>query len=280
MNTYRNLLMAGLMFCLTFTPPAFAAPRIAITQPAIHSLVVNLMQGIGEPDLVLPRTDDGQQPMDPFQVSQLLTADLVIWIGAGLEPGVAQAMERFPSIENHATTLSNTLPLMLKRDFQGIAAERQLSRDLAFWNDPKLAIMAVKQITPKLVLVDPENTERYLDNEITVIARIRKLHHEMADRLSALPAVAENFSREFSQYFTHRFLTVLPATGDDSGFQKVASRSLTVCPSMNPQTALNGKDFYFASLTRQADRVMNCAAQTGDGGRLAVQQPAHDSSRI
>jgi len=273
MNTNHKRLLAGLLLCLTYAAQAPAAPRIAVTQPALHSLVVSLMQGVAKPELILQRTQAGDQSLDPFQTGQLLTADLVIWVGSGLEPGVAQAMERFPSIGMHAATLSNTLPLLLTKDFEGVADQRQRSRDLHFWNDPRLAIMAVKQITPKLVRVDPDHTELYLDNEIVLLKRLKQTQSDIAQQFAALPTLPEGFATGFDQYFAHRFLPVTPATSAEGSTRKASLKEQPFCRLSEMSGLPIGKEYYFESMMSQARDVLSCAGRLNHRHQMADRKP-------
>ena len=97
----------------------------------------------------------------------------------------------------------------------------QLKRDPRFWSDPRLTIVAVQKITPELVRIDPEHQELYLDNEITLIKKLRNLEKNIAAMLSPVNSIQD-------QYFSHRFITYSTSSRDATGaFQKVSNNSLT-----------------------------------------------------
>jgi zinc transport system substrate-binding protein len=85
--------------CLTALPlllatPALAdVPRVAVDIAPVHALVAQVMDGVGVPDLVLP---PGASPhgyaLRPSEAGVLQGADLVVWVGPGLTPWLADPL--------------------------------------------------------------------------------------------------------------------------------------------------------------------------------------------
>ncbi|MGB7288093.1 MAG: zinc ABC transporter substrate-binding protein [Salaquimonas sp.] len=69
-------------------------PNIVVSIKPLHSLVAYLMQGIGEPKLIM---DTGATPhsfsLQPSKAKDLQDADMVIWIGPGLETFLSKPIE-------------------------------------------------------------------------------------------------------------------------------------------------------------------------------------------
>lgn len=63
---------------------------------------------------------------------------------------------------------------------------RDQTREMKFWFDPRLAIMAVRRIAPLLVHLDPEDQELYLDNEIRLVQKLKGLEPEIAVLIAPL----------------------------------------------------------------------------------------------
>ncbi|WP_120496414.1 zinc ABC transporter substrate-binding protein [Kiloniella sp. EL199] len=65
---------------------ASESPRVAVSILPVHSLVQSVMDGVGEAELLM---DQGSSPhgysLRPSQVKTLNKADLVVWVGEGLE---------------------------------------------------------------------------------------------------------------------------------------------------------------------------------------------------
>ena len=168
------------LFLMLLTSMVHAAPRVVVSIPSLHSLVVELMQGAEQPQLILAQDMADSGEMDAFQKTQMIAADMVIWVGPGLETPMAHTLAELPILNNKLITLSNYVPLLARDDYQGSLESRQLSRDLRFLTDPRLAVMAVRMITPRLVRLDPEHQELYLDNEIALIGKLKSLEQDCA----------------------------------------------------------------------------------------------------
>jgi zinc transport system substrate-binding protein len=85
----------ALTLALATALPAVAdAPRVAADIPPVHSLVARVMQGVGEPALILP---PGASPhvhaMRPSQAGVLADAEVLVWMGEALTPWLRRAVE-------------------------------------------------------------------------------------------------------------------------------------------------------------------------------------------
>ena len=86
--------------CLTALPLLFGAPaladvpRVAVDIAPVHALVAKVMDGVGVPDLVVP---PGASPhgyaLRPSEAAVLQGADLVVWVGPGLTPWLADPLD-------------------------------------------------------------------------------------------------------------------------------------------------------------------------------------------
>lgn len=74
--------------------PALAAPNVVATIKPVNSLVAGVMQGVGEPRLLV---EGGNSPhtytMRPSDAEALQNADLVFWVGPDLEFFLDEALE-------------------------------------------------------------------------------------------------------------------------------------------------------------------------------------------
>lgn len=89
----RQLTLASVLALIPFAALA-EVPRVVTDILPIHSLTARVMQGVGEPALLVPA---GASPhsftMRPSQAEALQEADLVIWIGHGLSPWMEGPLE-------------------------------------------------------------------------------------------------------------------------------------------------------------------------------------------
>lgn len=82
---------------LLATPALCDAPKVVTDTPVVDSLVRQVMNGVGEPTLLL---DQGSDPhrfqLRPSQARDLANSDLVFWIGAEMTPWLERALEATP----------------------------------------------------------------------------------------------------------------------------------------------------------------------------------------
>jgi len=253
-----------LMFVLLLllAAPLQAAPRVVVSVPPLHSLVTALMEGVAVPDLLLHSDEELQaSQLTRAQMRLVLQADLLLWSGPEFETALASALEQTPVAARQAMMMAHHLPLLAAlpgSPLAGHGAHRHadgIARDPRFWLDPRLAVIAVHHLTPHLVRLDPDNTERYLDNEIRLIARLKQMEAGLHQRLTALAGATVHIDSDASPYFYHRFgLTVQAAqhAGPATGGCFIAR-----------QDVLGGNlpadvDLYFQLLDRQAAAVLAC----------------------
>ncbi|MEY3003773.1 MAG: hypothetical protein RLZZ491_949, partial [Pseudomonadota bacterium] len=79
---------------LSATPAIADVPRVAVDIAPVHALVSQVMGELGAPDLVMP---PGASPhshaLRPSEAAALQGADLVVWVGAGLTPWLADPLD-------------------------------------------------------------------------------------------------------------------------------------------------------------------------------------------
>jgi len=84
----------SLLFSLLATTSFAEVPRVATDIAPVHSLVAAVMDGAGAPDLIIaPGASPHGYAMRPSEARNLAAADLVIWVGPGLTPWLADPLE-------------------------------------------------------------------------------------------------------------------------------------------------------------------------------------------
>jgi zinc transport system substrate-binding protein len=90
----RPTLLAGAAAAAVFAVPSFAAPTVAVDIPPVHSLVVRVMDGVGEPALIVqPGASPHGYAMRPSEAARLQSADVVVWIGEEFTPWLERSIE-------------------------------------------------------------------------------------------------------------------------------------------------------------------------------------------
>ncbi len=63
------------------------APKVVVDIAPLHSLVTQVMDGVGEPDLLIhPEMSPHSYHLRPSEAKALSQADIVFWVGEGLTP--------------------------------------------------------------------------------------------------------------------------------------------------------------------------------------------------
>jgi zinc transport system substrate-binding protein len=90
----RNLYPLSLTAILIAGTAMADVPRVAVDIAPVHSLVARVMQGVGEPSLIVPPgASPHEHSLRPSEAAALQEADLVFWIGEDLTPWMAGAVE-------------------------------------------------------------------------------------------------------------------------------------------------------------------------------------------
>ncbi len=86
--TMRSGLTAAFSLCLLATPSlgAETAPSVVVTIKPLHGLAAAVMEGVGEPYLILDETASPHgYSLRPSDARQLDEADLLVWVGPSME---------------------------------------------------------------------------------------------------------------------------------------------------------------------------------------------------
>ncbi|MDA0230287.1 MAG: zinc ABC transporter substrate-binding protein [Proteobacteria bacterium] len=139
----------------------------------VHSLAAGVMEGVGEPALLLK---DGLSPHDfslrPSHARLLQSADLLLWVGKILEFPLARYAENMPP--GRSLALGN-----------GAKA----GQNPHIWLDPQQAKGIVSAMAAKLRVLDPGHAAVYERNGATLEARIDALELELAALLQPLRGI-------------------------------------------------------------------------------------------
>jgi zinc transport system substrate-binding protein len=241
MRKHQNLLAAAFMATLPFS--ANAVPNVATDVTPIHSLVSQVMAGVGAPDLLV---QSGASPhnysLSPSEAQALQEANLVFWVGEGLTPWLERSLDNL-SLDSRKVELLEVVGTTTyafregatfdahddndhnKEKEGGHDAHDDLQHDERTeddhhehsgtdphaWLDPANGKVWLDAIAVALADKDPENAAQYLENAAAgkadidaAVSRIEITIDQLKDRQFIV-------FHDAYQYFEKRF--GIPAAG-------------------------------------------------------------------
>lgn len=221
MVSFRFAIAAGL---LSAAPAVAEVPRVVADIAPVHSLVAQVMQGVGAPELIVTT---GMSPhgyaLRPSQARALQAADLVVWIGPELTPWLDNSLQALAADAKHMGLLD--LPETITRDMRAAghedhdghddheghddhaheAAHAHSGVDPHIWLDPENGAIWLSMIARELAELDPENAAQYDAN--ATAARDRLLAAKAVISADLEPVRAQPFVtfHDAYQYFDARF---------------------------------------------------------------------------
>ncbi len=228
----RIVVLAVLTLTLT-AGSAIAETRIRVSASIvpIHGLVAAVMEGVAEPDLILP---PGASPhgyaLRPSGALALSRADVIFRVGPTLEAflnrPLANISKKARVVDLIDTPGMQLLPIRDNEAFEphdhdhGDHADHdghddhekhaghddhEGSTDLHVWLDPQNAIAIVRHVADVLSEADPTNASIYRANAVQTIRRLNELEARTADRLASVAASPFIVFHDAYQYFENRF---------------------------------------------------------------------------
>lgn len=204
---------------LLLASPAFAdAPRVATDIAPVHSLVAQVMAGVGVPDLIV---DPGASPhgyaLRPSQARDLSAADAVFMVSHSLTPWLEGPVNSL-AIDAEVVELldlpgTTALPYRDQIAFGPVSAGHddhdhdhdEGGVDGHAWLDPENAQVWLAAIADRLAALDPENAGTYRANAAAAAEDIAAQEAEIAARMAPLAEAPFITFHDAYQYFEARF---------------------------------------------------------------------------
>ncbi|PJE29192.1 zinc transport system substrate-binding protein [Pseudooceanicola antarcticus] len=232
---------AGLMaLALGALPLRAEAPRVVTDIAPVHSLVAQVMQGAGTPDVILP---PGASPhgyaLRPSLARDLQQAQIVFWIGEALTPWLETPLESLASqaqlielVEAPGTTqLQFRHGATLEEgdaeaeEHEGHEGHFHEGLDPHAWLDPENARAWLSVIAETLAAADPEHAALYRANAEAARTELAEQSRQLAASLEAAGPVRFMVFHDAYQYFESRFgLKNLGAISDGAASSPGAAR--------------------------------------------------------
>jgi zinc transport system substrate-binding protein len=224
MKAIRALLAAAAATLLAAGPAAAFDGVVASIKP-IHSLVAGVMEGVGQPALIV---QGGASPhtyaLRPTDAEALQSAKLVFWIGPALEAFLEKPLGTLSSgatvVELDQAPGMTLLPIREGGTFEADDdGDAEGPFNAHVWLDPQNARAMVETIAAALAQADPGNGDRYRANAQALEKRLDGLESEVAKTVAPVKGRDFIVYHDAYQYFENRFglaaagsITVSPET--------------------------------------------------------------------
>ena len=207
---------------MLFSATAHAEVPVVVADVApIHSLVAQVMAGVGEPHLLIPaRVSPHGFSLKVSQARVLTDADLVFWVGETLTPWLEKALETLAD-DAKAVELLNVKEIALlggdeeeedgheeeshEEDSHDEDEHHHGDADPHIWLDPTNAAVLITAIADALSEADSENAEKYRRNAETAHDRLAALSSEVAAQMESSSGLQYVVFHDGYRYFEHRF---------------------------------------------------------------------------
>lgn len=221
--------LIAILLVLALAPAANAqAPRVAADILPVHSLAARVMDGVGEPDLILP---PGASPhgyaMRPSEAVTLENAGIVFWVGADLTPWLADPIQVLADDARHVALLDHEGTIQREADGHDHHGHDHGDHDPHAWLDPMNARIWLRVIADVLSEADPENAASYRLNADAAQAEVDTLIAEMAAALKPLQAHSYAVTHDAFGHLEDRFgmqasFAILSGDADQPGPKRIA----------------------------------------------------------
>jgi len=193
-------------------------PNVAADIDPIHSLVSKVMDGVGEPKLVI---QSGASPhgyrLRPSEAKALQDANLIFWMGEELTPWLDGAIDTLASNAT-VTSLLDQEGVLLHDFREGALFEAHDhsahddhddhghgAHDPHAWLSPENAKLWLNIIASKLSVADPENAASYFTNAAAGQAEIEDMVAEVSATLKPVQGGKFVVFHDAYQYFENDF---------------------------------------------------------------------------
>lgn len=221
----RRALLTLLLMLSPLPAPAAAPPVVATIKP-LHSLVALVMEGIGEPRLLIASGSPHGYSLKPSEARALAQARLVFRVSDKLETFLDKPLRnlagRAAVVEMAAVPGIRLLPPREGGLWDSHAdGHDEHGHDTHLWLDPANAMAFLDAAAAALGEADPSNAQTYRANAHAAKERIARLDAAIAARLAPLARRPFLVFHDAYQYFERRYK--LPAAG-----------SVTIDPERGP----------------------------------------------
>ena len=215
----KRLLVTTYLYLTLISAGLTEVPRVSVDILPVHSLVSQVLKGLGIPDLVV---ETGSSPhnyhLRPSEAAALEAADIVFWVSDELTPWFGNVVR---TISKKAKVIelfqAEGVEKLLFRDgtaFKNHVHEEQYKTEVKrsegeynphAWLDPENGKLWLDAIATELSKLDPKNSNIYLQNAHEGKLIIEAVEKNILIMLNPYRTKSFVVFHDAYQYFEHRF---------------------------------------------------------------------------
>lgn len=205
------------VFLAIVSLPLGATPRVVTSIKPVDDLVRAVMQGVGEPVLLIP---PGSSPhsyaLKPSQRQAIEGADLLFWIGPEVETTLIRVLAAMPASARRITLRDEReMKLLPARrgggwdtshaHASGGHAHSSAAWDGHLWLSPVNSSVIIRAAAAYLSAKDAANASRYSANAETALRRLSTLDATLSAKLAPIQKKPFVVFHDAYQYFEHHY---------------------------------------------------------------------------
>jgi len=207
----KTIFFLGLLlsvYVIPVTAMETSAPQVVVSIKPLHALVAGVMDGVGEPLLLVK---GGASPhgyiLRPSEARAISRADLVVWVGEGLESFLEKPLSTLGSNAKQLKLAEQLHHLLLRGESCNNPEHHHhdATVDLHLWLDPMLAQQIVMLTGDTLMRIDPAHKVAYATNTATMIARLEQLHLHLQGQLAPFKGIPYIVFHDAYRYFENAY---------------------------------------------------------------------------
>ena len=213
--------VALIISMLVLSSQVFAKVNVVTTIKPIHSIVASVMEGVGEPSLIV----DGNASPHTFQfkpshAKMLQRADIIFWVDKDLESFLEKPLNSIAKKAKKISLMDLSTVKKLKfreknifvdshkghkdhDDHKGHEGHAHGEYDIHIWLDPENVKIMSLEIAKELSKIDPSNKSIYESNAKKFSLKINKMIEEIKKEIKKDSAFV--VFHDAYQYFEKRF---------------------------------------------------------------------------
>lgn len=198
--TLGKLAVMFLIGMASFSSISSAKPvQVVATIKPIHSLLAGLMQGAGEPVLLIrDATPFTYKPTDK-DLALVKKADLVVWMGPELE-------QSFTDVLLKPTASMNVFEMLSDSEFKVLSQRNDDNlRDSFMWLDVRNGEVFVDALFDELMKIAPEHQKTFSKNRDRLKQKIAHLDRMFEFGFRSVPAGLSWLYHDTQQYFEQSY---------------------------------------------------------------------------